>query len=114
MYIEVLKSKIHCATVTEANINYMGSITIDEALMDACGLVEGEKVQVVDNNNGERFETYTIRGERGSGCVCLNGGAARKVLPGDTVIIMSFAMITPDEAVEFRPRVVFPDKDNRL
>lgn len=114
MLIEVLKSKIHCATVTEANINYMGSITIDEALMEASGMIEGEKVQVVDNNNGERFDTYTIRGERGSGCVCLNGAAARKVLPGDTVIIMSFAMMTIDEAREFRPQVVFPDKNNKL
>lgn len=114
MYIEVLKSKIHCATVTEANINYMGSITIDEALMESTGLVEGEKVQVVDNNNGERFETYVICGERGSGCVCLNGAAARLVLPGDTVIIMAFAMMTPDEAKGFRPQVVFPDKNNQL
>lgn len=114
MYIEVLKSKIHCATVTEANINYMGSITIDQALMEASGMIEGEKVQVVDNNNGERFETYTICGERGSGCVCLNGAAARKVLPGDTVIIMSFAMMTLDEAKAFRPQVVFPDSNNHL
>ena len=93
MFIEVLKSKLHMVTVSEANINYMGSITIDEDLMDAAGLIAGEKVQVVDNNNGERFETYVIRGERGSGCICLNGAAARKVLVGDTVIIMSYALM---------------------
>ena len=91
--IEVLKSKLHMVTVTEANINYMGSITIDEDLMDAAGLIAGEKVQVVNNNNGERFETYVIRGQRGSGCICLNGAAARKVLVGDTVIIMSYALM---------------------
>ena len=113
MLIEILKSKLHCVTVTEANINYMGSITIDEDLMDAAGLVAGEKVQVVDNNNGERFETYVICGERGSGCICLNGGAARKVLVGDTVIIMSFALMEPDEARTFKPRVAFP-RNNRL
>lgn len=113
MMIEVLKSKLHCVTVTEANLNYMGSITIDEDLMDAAGLVAGEKVQVVDNNNGERFETYVIRGERGSGCICLNGAAARKVLAGDTVIIMSYALMDLDEARSFKPQVVFP-KDNRL
>lgn len=114
MLIEILKSKIHCATVTEANLNYMGSITIDEDLMDASNLVAGEKVQIVDNNNGERFETYVIRGQRGSGCICLNGAAARKVLPGDTVIIMAYAAMTPDEARTFTPAVVFPDADNRL
>ena len=113
MMIEVLKSKLHCVTVTEANLNYMGSITIDEDLMDAAGLVAGEKVQVVDNNNGERFETYVIRGERGSGCICLNGAAARKVLAGDTVIIMSYALMDLDEARSFKPQIVFP-KDNRL
>lgn len=111
--IEVLKSKLHLVTVTEANINYMGSITIDEDLMDAAGLIAGEKVQVVDNNNGERFETYVIRGERGSGCICLNGAAARKVLVGDTVIIMSYALMDFEEARSFKPRVIFP-KDNRL
>ena len=89
MMIEVLKSKLHCVTVTEVNLNYMGSITIDEDLMDAAGLIAGEKVQVVDNNNGERLETYVIKGQRGSGCVCLNGAAARKVQVGDTVIIIS-------------------------
>ena len=100
-------------TVTEANINYMGSITIDEDLMDAAGLIAGEKVQVVDNNNGERFETYVIRGERGSGCICLNGAAARKVLVGDTVIIMSYALMDFEEARTFKPKVVFP-KQNRI
>ena len=113
MMIEVLKSKLHLVTVTEANLNYMGSITIDEDLMDAAGLVAGEKVQVVDNNNGERFETYVICGERGSGCICLNGGAARKVLVGDTVIIMSFALMDFGEARTFKPKVVFP-RNNRL
>ena len=113
MMIEVLKSKIHMVKVTEANLNYMGSITIDEDLMDAAGLIAGEKVQVVDNNNGERFETYVIRGERGSGCICLNGAAARKVLVGDTVIIMSYALMDFEEARTFKPKVVFP-RDNRL
>ena len=113
MMIEVLKSKLHMVTVTEANINYIGSITIDEDLMDAAGLIAGEKVQVVDNNNGERFETYVIRGERGSGCICLNGAAARKVLVGDTVIIMSYALMDFEEARTFKPKVVFP-KENRL
>ena len=111
--IEVLKSKLHMVTVTEANINYMGSITIDEDLMDAAGLIAGEKVQVVNNNNGERFETYVIRGERGSGCICLNGAAARKVLVGDTVIIMYYALMDLEEARTFKPYVVFP-KENRL
>lgn len=111
--IEVLKSKLHMVTVTEANINYMGSITIDEDLMDAAGLIAGEKVQVVNNNNGERFETYVIRGERGSRCICLNGAAARKVLVGDTVIIMSYALMDLEEARTFKPYVVFP-KENRL
>jgi len=113
MLIEILKSKLHMVTVTEANLNYMGSITIDEDLMDAAGLIAGEKVQVVDNNNGERFETYVIRGERGSGCICLNGAAARKVLVGDTVIIMSYALMDFEEARTFKPRIVFP-KDNRV
>ena len=113
MMIELLKSKLHMVTVTEANLNYMGSITIDEDLMDAAGLIAGEKVQVVDNNNGERFETYVIRGERGSGCICLNGAAARKVLVGDTVIIMSYALMDFEEARSFRPSIVFP-KNNRV
>ena len=111
--IEVLKSKLHCVTVTEANLNYMGSITIDEDLMDAAGIIAGEKVQVVNNNNGERFETYVIRGERGSGCICLNGAAARKVVVGDTVIIISYALMDFEEARTFKPSIVFP-KNNRL
>ncbi len=114
MMIEVLKSKLHCVTVTEANLHYMGSITIDEDLMDAANLIAGEKVQVLDNNNGERFETYIIKGERGSGCICLNGAAARKVLPGDTVIIISYALMDFEEAKTFQPTVVFPKAGNRL
>ncbi|MGN0035921.1 MAG: aspartate 1-decarboxylase [Bacteroidaceae bacterium] len=109
MMIEVLKSKLHCVRVTEANLHYMGSITIDEDLMDAAGLIAGEKVHIVDNNNGERFETYVIRGERGSGCICLNGAAARKVQVDDIVIIMAYAWMDQNEAREFRPSVVFPD-----
>ena len=109
MMIEVLKSKIHCARVTEANLNYMGSITIDEGLMDAANLIAGEKVAIVDNNNGERFETYIIKGERGSGCICLNGAAARKVQVGDIVIIMSYALVDFEEAKTFKPSVIFPD-----
>lgn len=107
--IEVLKSKIHCARVTEANLNYMGSITIDEDLMDAANMIAGEKVAIVDNNNGERFETYIIKGERGSGCICLNGAAARKVQVGDIVIIMSYALMDFEEAKTFKPSVIFPD-----
>ena len=113
MMIEVMKSKLHCVKVTEANLNYMGSITIDEDLMDAANLIAGEKVQVLDNNNGERFDTYVIKGERGSGCICLNGAAARKVMVGDTVIVISYAMMDFEEAKTFNPSVVFP-KDNRL
>ena len=109
MMIEVLKSKIHCARVTEANLNYMGSITMDEDLMDAANLIAGEKVAIVDNNNGERFETYIIKGERGSGCICLNGAAARKVQVGDIVIIMSYALMDFEEAKNFKPSVIFPD-----
>lgn len=109
MMIEVLKSKIHCVSVTEANLNYMGSITIDEDLMDAANMIAGEKVQIVDNNNGERFETYIIKGERGSGCICLNGAAARKVQVGDVVIIMSYALMDFEEAKLFKPTVIFPD-----
>ena len=96
-------------TVTEANLNYIGSITIDEDLMDAANLIENEKVQIVNNNNGERFETYIIKGERGTGVICLNGAAARKVQPGDVVIIMSYALMDFEEAKTFRPAVVFPD-----
>ena len=113
MMIEVLKSKLHCVQVTEANLNYIGSITIDEDLMDAANLIAGEKVQVVNNNNGERFDTYIIRGERGSGCICLNGAAARKVQVGDTVIIISYALMDFEEAKTFRPTIVFPE-DNRV
>ncbi|MBE6272794.1 MAG: aspartate 1-decarboxylase [Bacteroidaceae bacterium] len=109
MLIEVMKSKIHCARVTEANLNYMGSITIDEDLMDAANLIAGEKVAIVNNNNGERFETYIIKGERGSGCICLNGAAARKVQVGDIVIIMSYALMDFEEAKRFQPSVIFPD-----
>ena len=109
MMIEVMKSKIHCARVTEANLNYMGSITIDEDLMDAANLIAGEKVSIVNNNNGERFETYIIKGERGSGCICLNGAAAHKVQVGDIVIIMSYALMDFEEAKTFKPSVIFPD-----
>lgn len=115
MMIEVLKSKIHCVKVTEANLNYVGSITIDEELMEAANMIAGEKVQIVDNNNGERFETYIIKGERGSGCICLNGAAARKVQVGDVIIIMSYAMMDFEEAKSFVPSVIFPDTEtNRM
>ena len=113
MQIEVLKSKLHCVTVTEANLNYMGSITIDEDLMDAANMIAGEKVQIVDNNNGERFETYIIKGERGSGCICLNGAAVRKVQVGDTCIIISYALMDFEEAKQFKPAIVFPE-NNRI
>lgn len=113
MLIEVLKSKLHCVKVTEANLNYMGSITIDEDLMDAANMIEGEKVQIVDNNNGERFETYIIKGERGSGCICLNGAAARKVIVGDTIIIISYALMEFNESKAFSPTIVFPE-NNRI
>ncbi len=109
MTIEVLKSKLHRVTVTEANLNYVGSITIDEELMEAANIIPGEKVQVVDVNNGERLETYVIRGERGSGKVCLNGPAARKVAVGDIAIIISYASMDFEEAKTFTPWVVFPD-----
>ena len=111
MQIEVLKSKLHCVKVTEANLNYMGSITIDEDLMDAVGLVAGERVYIVNNNNGERFDTYVIKGERGSGCLCLNGAAARKVQVGDIVIVMSYALMDFEEAKTFTPKIVFPDQN---
>jgi len=114
MLIEVLKSKLHCATITDANLHYMGSITIDEDLMDAAGIIAGEKVQVVNNNNGERLETYVIAGERGSGCVCMNGAAARKCVVGDVVIIIAYALMTPEEARTHKPRVVFPREGNKL
>ncbi len=109
MFIEVVKSKIHRVTVTEANLNYVGSITIDEDLLDAANLIPNEKVAIVNNNNGERFETYIIKGERGSGMVCLNGAAARKAQPGDVIIVMSYALMDFEEAKTFRPAVVFPD-----
>ena len=109
MFIEVVKSKIHRVTVTEANLNYIGSITIDEDLLDAANLIANEKVSIVNNNNGERFETYIIKGERGSGVVCLNGAAARKAQPGDIIIVMSYAMMDFEEVKTFKPSVVFPD-----
>ena len=109
MLIEVLKSKIHRVTVTESNLNYIGSTTLDSLLMEAAGIIAGERVYIVDNNNGERLDTYVIPGEPGSGMICLNGAAARKVQPGDIVIIMSYAAMTPEEARTFKPSVIFPD-----
>ena len=109
MLINVFKSKIHRVKVTQAELNYVGSITIDEDLLEAAGIRENEKVQIVNNNNGERFETYVIKGERGSGMICLNGAAARKVQPDDIVIIMSYAMMDFEEAKQFKPIVIFPD-----
>ena len=109
MMIEVLKSKIHRVRVTQANLNYVGSIPIDEDLMDAANMIEGEKVQILDINNGERFETYIIKGERGSGAICLNGAAARKVAIDDLVIIVSYALMDFEEAKTFKPSVIFPD-----
>ncbi|HOY11744.1 MAG TPA: aspartate 1-decarboxylase [Saprospiraceae bacterium] len=114
MLLTIFKSKIHRATITEANLNYVGSITIDEDLLDEAKLMEGEKVQIVNNNNGERIETYIIKGERGSGQVCLNGAAARRAEVGDIVIIISYALMTPEEAKDFKPAVVFPDEHNRI
>ena len=115
MLIEVLKSKIHQVTITAANLHYIGSITIDEDLMNAANLIENEKVHVLDLNNGERLETYVIKGERGSGDICLNGAAARKVIVGDTVIIMSYALLDFQEAKSFKPVIIFPDtKTNKL
>lgn len=115
MLIQILKSKIHRVTVTEANLNYIGSIAIDEDLMDAANLIENEKVQVLNLNNGERFETYVITGERGSGIIGMNGAAARKVLPGDIILIMSYATMDFDEARTFRPSIIFPDtRTNKL
>lgn len=114
MFIEVFKSKIHRVRVTQADLNYIGSITIDEELLEAANIIEGEKVQIVNNNNGARLETYVIRGERGSGVICLNGAAARLVQVGDVVIIISYAWLTPEEAKTFRPIALFPDENNRL
>ena len=114
MIIEILKSKIHRVKVTQAELNYVGSITIDEDLMDAANIIANEKVQIVNNNNGERFETYIIKGERGSGCICLNGAAARKVVVGDEVIIISYALMDFEEAKTFKPSIVFPKEGNKL
>src|ERR1700751_5654409 len=114
MIIQVLKSKIHRAKVTQAELNYVGSITIDEDLIEAANIIPNEKVQIVNNNNGARFETYVIRGERGSGTVCLNGATARLAQVGDIVIIMSYAYMETDEARNYKPILVFPDADNKL
>ena len=114
MIIQVLKSKIHRARVTQAELNYVGSITIDEDLMDAANIIANEKVQVVNNNNGARFETYVIRGERGSGTICLNGSCARLAQVGDILIIMSYGSLPMEEAKKYNPLLVFPDDNNRL
>jgi aspartate 1-decarboxylase len=114
MQLTIMKSKIHRVKVTQAELNYVGSITIDEDLMDAAGLLENEQVHIVNNNNGERFVTYVIKGERKSGMICLNGAAARKVQIGDIIIIISYASMTPEEAKSFKPMVVFPDHNNQL
>jgi aspartate 1-decarboxylase len=114
MLIQRFKGKIHRVKITEANLNYVGSITIDGKLLDAAGIIEGEKVQIVNNNNGERIETYTIRGEEGSGIICLNGAAARRCQPGDLVIIIAYGYMTTEEALAFEPKVVFPDEDNQI
>ena len=114
MTISILKSKIHRVTVTEADLNYVGSITIDEDLIDAANLIENEKVEVLNVNNGERFETYVIKGKRGSGQICLNGPAARKAMVGDLVIIVSYATMDFEEAKKFKPVIIFPDSQNKL
>lgn len=114
MFRTLLGGKIHRATVTQADLNYVGSITLDLDLMDAAGIMRHEKVQIVNNNNGERFETYTIAGERGSGIVCLNGAAARLVQPGDVVIIMSYVMLSEPEIAAHEPKVVLVDDNNRI
>jgi aspartate 1-decarboxylase len=114
MQIHILKSKIHRVKVTDANLNYVGSITIDEDLLDAANIIEGEKVQVVNNNNGERFETYTITGKRGSGDIILNGAAARRVVKGDVLIIITYAIMEAEEARKYKPIVVFPNEENNL
>jgi len=114
MLIQRFKSKIHRARVTQADLNYVGSITIDEDLMDAANMMEGERVQIVNNNNGERLETYVIKGKRGSGTICLNGAAARKVAVGDIVIIISYAWMEYEKALKFKPISIFPDEDNKL
>ncbi|MFV9510665.1 aspartate 1-decarboxylase [Tepidibacillus sp. LV47] len=114
MLLQMMKSKIHRATVTEANLNYVGSITIDEAIMEAVGILPNEKVQVVNNHNGARFETYVIKGERNSGTICLNGAAARLVQPGDTVIIMAYALMTEEEAKRFTPKIAVLNEKNQI
>lgn len=114
MLIEVFKSKIHRVKVTESNLDYIGSITIDEGLLDAAGIVVGERVYIVNVNNGERFDTYTIRGKRDSGEVCLNGPAARKVQKGDIIIIIAYAQMTPEEAENFQPKIIFPNEKTNL
>lgn len=114
MIIEVMKSKIHRARVTQAELNYVGSITIDEDLIDAANIIPNEKVQIVNNNNGARFETYVIKGERGSGIICLNGAAARLAQVGDVVIIISYAQMSMEEGREYKPLLVFPDDNNKL
>ena len=114
MQLQMMKSKLHQARVTEANLNYVGSITIDQDLMDAVGILPNEKVQIVNNNNGARLETYTIAGERGSGVVCLNGAAARLVQPGDEVIIIAYAYMSPEEAEEYKPQVAFLNEQNEI
>ena len=114
MLIEVFKSKIHRVKVTESDLNYIGSITIDEDLIDAAGLVVGERVYIVNVNNGERFDTYVIKGKRHSGEICLNGPAARKVQKGDTIIIIAYASMTPEEAQTFQPKIVFPNEETNL
>ncbi|MBM71898.1 MAG: aspartate 1-decarboxylase [Crocinitomicaceae bacterium] len=115
MLITVMRSKLHRLTVTEADLNYIGSIALDPDLLEAAGLVEGEKVQIVNVNNGERIETYIIKGERGSGQVCLNGPAARRCQPGDIIIVISYAMMTVEEAKDFTPTLIFPDTEtNKL
>ncbi|MCC5463814.1 aspartate 1-decarboxylase [Pelosinus baikalensis] len=114
MFITCLKAKLHCATVTEANLNYMGSITIDESLLEASGILPNEKVQIVNNNNGNRFETYVIVGEKDSGVICLNGAAARLVQPDDKVIIISYGMMTEEEAKDFTPTVVMVGENNKV
>jgi len=112
--VQMYKSKIHQVKVTEANLNYVGSITIDEDLLDAANILEGEKVQVVNNNNGERLETYTIKGARGSGIICLNGAAARKAQVGDVLLVITYAFMDLEEAKTFKPTVIFPDQNNLL
>jgi len=114
MLVNIFKSKIHRVKVTQAELNYVGSITIDEDLLDAAGIMENERVQVVNNNNGERLETYAIKGKRGSGIICLNGAAARKAEVGDIVIIISYGWMTQEEAKAYKPMIVFPDENNQI